>query len=246
MTWPTGWRRSGSTEVVKALLRQCLAPSTQRRIQSLRRSSNDFISHLWRQVSHGRQLEQYCKGKTDLLLNVGCGESVRAGWVNIDYAPHNGAFYYDALDRIPIADGTVRHIHCEHFLEHLTHDDAAAFLKECLRVLVPAGTMRIIVPDAERYMRAYCADDTEFFQKLEHLGGSVEPLRPKNMVCNQAFRMGGDHLFGWDFETIDGAARRAGFATVLRSSINDVPDAFKIDGQDWWRPIESIYVNLRK
>jgi hypothetical protein len=105
--------------------------------------------------------------------------------------------------------------------------------------------MRVIVPDAERYMRAYCQNDDGFFAKLEHLGGAIEPLKPKNMVCNHSFRMGGDHRFAWDLETLDTAAKKSGF-TASRSSINDVEAELRIDGQDWWRPFESLYVNLWK
>ena len=171
---------------------------------------------------------------------------VKAGWVNIDYEPFDDVFYFDARDQFPIADGSVKHIHCEHFLEHLQFEDATAFLKDCHRILSPAGTMRLIVPDAERYMNAYSGNDGAFFQQLEHLGGTTLALRPKNMICNQAFRMGGDHLFCWDFETLDHVTKNIGFAVVRRSAINDVPEELNVDGQDWWRPIESLYANLQK
>jgi predicted SAM-dependent methyltransferase len=211
-----------------------------------KRSLADLGVHVSRQVRHRRRLERYCRGKYSLLLNVGCGKLIKAGWVNIDCAPHDGAFYFDALDRFPIADNSVRHIHCEHFLEHLEFDDACMFLKDCYRVLTQGGTLRIIVPDAERYMRAYAANETAFFQQLEHLGGTTRALRPKNMVCNQAFRMGGDHLFCWDFETLEAASKKIGFHIVRQSAINDIANELNIDGQDWWRPVESLYVNLEK
>lgn len=179
------------------------------------------------------------------MLNIGCGSLVKDAWINTDYTPVVGAFYQDGLDGLPLADDSVRHNNCEHFLEHLDFDDAVEFLTECYRVIRPSGTMRVIVPDAERYMRAYCQNDNGFFAKLEHLGGAIEPLKPNNMVCNQAFRMGGDHLFGWDFDTLDAVAKKLGFA-ASRSSINDVEAELCIDGQDWWRPLESLYVNLRK
>ena len=230
----------------KNLFRKYLARSTQRRIQLARRSLADFGVHVVRQFRHRSRLERFCRGKTGLLLNFGCGQLVKAGWVNIDYAPHDGAFYFDALDRFPLADGSVRHLHCEHFLEHLQFEDAIVFLKDCHRILAPGGTMRIIVPDAERYMIAYCANDMTFFQQLEHLGGTTVALRPKIMVCNQVFRMGGAHQFCWDFETLEHAANEIGFSTVRRSALNDISGELNVDGQDWWRPVESLYVNLQR
>lgn len=172
---------------------------------------------------------------------------IQEGWINIDYDPQPGrSFYFDALDQLAIADGGVRHIHCEHFLEHLDYEAACRFLRECYRVLEPSGSMRIIVPDAERYMRAYCKNDAEFFSQLIHLGGHNEALIPKNRVCNHSFRMGGDHRFAWDFETLQHAASEERFSAVIRSRHDDADVPYRIDGQDWWRPVESLYVNLRK
>jgi predicted SAM-dependent methyltransferase len=169
------------------------------------------------------------------------------GWVNIDYEPRTEkSFYFDALDGLPIADNSVRHIHCEHFLEHLEFADAVLFLGECYRVLEPSGSMRIIVPDAERYMRAYCDNDEQFFAKLINLGNHPEPLIPKNRVCNHSFRFWGLHRFAWDFETLEHTARDLKFAQIVRSQLNNIEPDYRIDGQDWWRPLESLYANLRK
>jgi hypothetical protein len=79
--------------------------------------------------------------------------------------------------------GSVQHVHCEHFLEHLERRDSLELLTECHRVLDSAGTMRIIVPDSEKYMRAYVADDQEFFAPLVHLGGHQEALKPRNLFA---------------------------------------------------------------
>jgi len=221
--------------------------STRRRAGGVYYASRALLTHLARQLRHRGSLKSHCAGKSDLLLNIGCGALIPEGWVNVDYQPTPGrSFYFDALDPLPLDDSTVRHIHCEHFLEHIEHRDALKFLADCHRVLNANGTMRIIVPDVERYMRAYVADDREFFERLVNLGGHAEPLRPKNMVCNQMFRMWGDHRFAWDLESLEVAARSVGFSDIRRSSHNDVEPAYAIDGQDWWRPFESLYANLRK
>lgn len=38
-------------------------------------------------------------------------------------------------------------IHCEHGIEHITHQEAWNFLHECKRVLVRGGTLRLAFPD---------------------------------------------------------------------------------------------------
>jgi hypothetical protein len=55
--------------------------------------------------------------------------------------------------------------------------------------------LRIIVPDAEKCMRAYSNNDKVFFERLNNLGGTSEPLPTKGAICNQMFHMGGAHRF---------------------------------------------------
>jgi len=188
----------------------------------------------------------YLRNCTGVKVNLACGSLIRDGWVNVDLYPGPGAFYMDVVQGMPFADGAVVHIHCEHFLEHLSFDQAERFLAECHRVLAPGGTLRIILPDAGKYISAYSRNDAEFFQQLRFLGGSVRPLDTPIQVINQMFRMGGDHKFAWDFATLSRSASKAGFTEIKPSFFGDVPPDLAIDGTDEWRMIESLYANLRK
>jgi len=181
-----------------------------------------------------------------IKVNIGCGKLVRKDWVNIDLYPQPGAYYVNVVDGLPFKARTVIHIHCEHFLEHLSFFDAERFLAECYRVLVPGGSMRIIVPDAEKYITAYCSSDKEFFQKMQGLGGVERPLETPMHFLNQMFRMGGDHHFAWDFETLRATTTAVGFPTVVLSSYGDTLQEYAIDGTDDWRKVESLYANLQK
>lgn len=106
-------------------------------------------------------------------------------WLNLDgYATGQGVLYYNALNRLPLGDASVVRIHCEHFLEHLDFDAALAFLSGCRRVLEPGGTMRLSVPDADKYLAAYVAYDEKFFEQLRRLGNVNELLETRVMVCN--------------------------------------------------------------
>jgi predicted SAM-dependent methyltransferase len=217
------------------------------RLRDVRASLRALRAYALKQALQGRALANFCHGKSGLLLNIGCGPLTKTGWINIDSESGNGSsFYFDVRNGLPLANGSVKHIHTEHFLGYLDYEEALQFLRECSRVLEIGGTMRIIVPDLEKYIRAYAAGDATFFNPLRHLGGAVKPLTTKAMVCNQTCRMGGAYKFSWDFETLEQAALSCGFSQVVRSKINDAPPDLAIDGQDWWRPLESLYANLLK
>lgn len=178
-----------------------------------------------------------------LLLHLGCGPRPRPGWVNVDIFPGAEVYFADLRDPLELKSGSVRHIHCEHVLEHLEHDEALRFLRECRRVLAADGTLRLILPDAEKYLRAYAAGDTAFFELLRHLGNAVQPLTHRTAVINQMFRMGGGHRYAWDFAELRDALLGAGFSAMEKSAFGDVAPEFRIDGIEDWRPHESLYVN---
>jgi predicted SAM-dependent methyltransferase len=232
------------TMTVKALVKRVLPPTTRQRLRSIESRAVLTGTTAWNELFHRRRIRQVTG--EHLLVNVACGALPQAGWVNLDRSI-SGDVYYANLERgIPLPAEAVRHIHCEHFLEHLNYEAAKRFLADCLRVLETGGSVRFILPDAGKYMRAYASDDSEFFKALVNLGGRSEAFRTRMEIINQMFRMGGDHRFAWDFETLSLALKDVGFADIRQSSIHDIAPQLDIDGTDWWRPFESLYVNASK
>jgi predicted SAM-dependent methyltransferase len=62
---------------------------------------------------------------------------------------------HDCRKRLPLPDGSVDHILCSHFLEHVYPDEAEGILGDFWRALKPSGSMHIIVPDLEGQIRTY-------------------------------------------------------------------------------------------
>jgi len=112
-------------------------------------------------------------------LNLGCGQQVVDGWVNVDYSlgariattPVLGSLLrslglfnvnwdsririHDLSTRFPWADGTVDACYTSHTVEHLSREEGAKFVAECFRVLKPRGVLRVVVPDLGFYIRGY-------------------------------------------------------------------------------------------
>lgn len=78
-------------------------------------------------------------------LNLGCGNDIRADYVNLDCAALDGVDVVHDLNSLPLPfeDGSFSEILCLDVFEHI---DYIPILKECLRILKPGGRIVIEVP----------------------------------------------------------------------------------------------------
>jgi SAM-dependent methyltransferase len=84
-----------------------------------------------------------------IRLNLGCGRSPKAGWVNLDCEAWPGVdVVRDVLRGLPFGDGSVDEIYSENFLEHIPQAEVIFLMNEMHRVLVPNGVANHIVPEA--------------------------------------------------------------------------------------------------
>lgn len=193
------------------------------------------------------------RGKRELLVNVGAGDAGHAGWVNVDRAPAPGVnCIYDARKRLPFEDNSVRGIFTEHFFEHIDYEEEVPpFLAECHRVLRPGGVIRIIVPDAESYIRAYVAggwDQIAAIRPLVSDHADVHfPVRynTRMELINVVFRQWEEHKFAYDFETLAFILGRARFRNIRRQNFGQsIAPEICLDLER--RASESLYVEAMK
>jgi predicted SAM-dependent methyltransferase len=190
---------------------------------------------------------------TNLMINFGAGSHGKFGWINVD--AHSGEGINCVLDcsnKQPFTDASVRCIFSEHFFEHIDYYTTAPFfLNECFRVLQPGGTIRIIVPDAGRYLKAYVQDDWLEIEKLRGLlSGHKDPYfwteyETKMELVNMVFRQFGEHKFAYDFETIYALLKKVGFCKIHQTEYGvSVDPVLAIDQK--LREHESLYVEATK
>ncbi len=91
-------------------------------------------------------------------LHIGCGDQGLAGWVNIDMTPYPAVDTVQDVTRgLPFRDA--RFIFAEHFIEHLTIDEARRFLAHCRTALASEGVLRLTTPNLDWVWRtAYHPD----------------------------------------------------------------------------------------
>ncbi len=158
----------------------------------------------------------------DLSVNLGSGGTGLPGWINIDARPHHADIYiaYDIRRSLPFENGHVKRIFAEHVIEHIDfRDDIPQVFREFHRVLEPGGTVRIIVPDVARFISAYVHRSREEFAALRwNLDTLPSDIYTPLHIVNHLFHQNGEHLFGWDFETMEFALKRAGFTDIRKQS----------------------------
>ncbi len=172
-----------------------------------------------------RRLRQL-RGLRGVYVNVACGPQVLDGYLNLDLRNDDPAVITaDARRLLPIGDGAARGIRAEQFVEHLeTREELPAFLRTCLRKLEPGGILRIIVPDAARYLQAYCRNDLQGFWDLEVPNPFPEDLPTRMDVINHVFHQWHEHRWAYDFETLEHRLGEAGFTHIERSAYQQSRD----------------------
>lgn len=96
----------------------------------------------------------------DIKLNVGSGEDIRFGYINIDIRPVKGTNLILDLEKqdLPFEDDIISEIVAQDVLEHIEYDRVEHVVKEFYRVLKPKGRLIVRVPDIIRIVSMY-ADD---------------------------------------------------------------------------------------
>ena len=155
----------------------------------------------------------------EIHANIACGPRPLGGFLNLDLhhlAPD--VIRWDCRWDLPFADGSVAGARVEHFVEHLeAREELPAFLKACWRVLKPGGVLRVIVPDAERYLQAYCRSDLSGFRELAVPVPFPADLPTRMDVVNHVFHQFHEHRWGYDFETLAHRLHACGFGGVERT-----------------------------
>ena len=180
-------------------------------------------------------------------LDVGCGFNVHEQFINLDHHWHPDLdLCWDITKGIPLPSGSLQGIFSEHCLEHITLDQMGNVLLEFYRLLAPGGTVRIVLPDGELYVKTYLernqgSSDKQFPYEYQD---SYQDLYTPIMSLNRIFYKWG-HRFIYDFRTVNTLLERRGFHDIRRESYLSGRDPALLNDSDW-RADESLYIEAGK
>ena len=147
-------------------------------------------------------------------LNVGCGDYPLPYWINLDGDASKPHDIHSTVPPLPFGDGELDEVYAGHFLEHLSHEDAKAFLAECYRCIKPGGKLGLVVPDTREVLRRYLASAPD---AVEWPHGVWWPVADLNAVCAlflYSTVQETPHRWSWDDSTLSRAMYLAGFRKI--------------------------------
>src|SRR6266850_4110953 len=203
-----------------------------------------------RRMFTARSVRRSLASQKGCRVNIGCGKNPTQGWINLDVVSYPGVYFWDCRSGLPFSDAAVAAIYSEHFFEHLDAEtEARALLRECLRCLQPKGVLRLVVPDAGAYLRAY-SGPWELLADMRPLDRTADGWRDRWLgevyqtrmqLMNAVFRQKYEHKYAYDAETLVLIVREAGFSDAIVQPFGISIDP-KMAPDSKERRTESLYV----
>lgn len=181
-------------------------------------------------------------------LNLGCAGDYFEGYVNADFFYKFKFWKKYSLTRdwqldlrypLDCPDGVFDGIFFEHTLEHLYPDDAQNLLRELHRIMKKGSTLRVTVPDLQKYIEYY-NDELKEPEKSEFDTRFESPCVAISSLTQNYF-----HYSVWDYEHLKISLEMAGFSDVKKSAFGKAQDK-KLDLDRRERAWETLYVEAIK
>jgi predicted SAM-dependent methyltransferase len=161
------------------------------------------MSHSLRSSAHSpKDVLQFRK------IHLGCGTNILPGWINIDLTGPAEVVKWDLTRPLNMPDESVDFIFNEHFIEHITRNEALSLLADCKRMLKRGGILRISTPNLRKLISEYVSGRTNEWSDV-----NWTPSTPCQLM-NEGMRSWG-HQFVYDIEEFEALLTIAGFAKIV-------------------------------
>lgn len=107
-------------------------------------------------------------------LNLGCGNDIKEGYINVDKYNNTEAVDYQwDLGKLEVEDGELDEIYTAHVFEHIPINDIYAVVEEWRRALKPNGDLIIRMPNLEFEVKRWLdAPDDQKWKEVSWIFGS--------------------------------------------------------------------------
>lgn len=155
-----------------------------------------------------------------IKLNVGCGTDYKEGWVNIDNNSDNNIkkldLHWDLRNPLPFPEQSIDFIFNEHFMEHLTPEEARYVMPDLMRVLKPGGVMRVAMPDLGVIVNNYVHVPLDKDPTIQEF--HMDSIKTRAEWINISFRSWG-HKWLYDWEELERRFNELGLHNIKRCKL---------------------------
>jgi predicted SAM-dependent methyltransferase len=177
-----------------------------------------------RRIKDPRVIREYLESHSVRKLHLGAGGNNPTGWLNTDIAPAPDQVYLDATKPYPFPDGSFHYAFSEHMISVVPWEGGVAMLKECHRVLVPGGKLRVVTPNLTKFVQLLTekpdAEARRFIAAKLRLTGWPETPVTGAYIFNRQAQDWGNRFF-YDPATLRKALELAGFKQIAEYRVND-------------------------
>lgn len=207
----------------------------------------------------------------ELKLNLGCGQNVLDGWINIDNSPSallvkwpivksllfrlgvvdkttygvpwpEEIVWHDVTKGLPYENESADKIYSSHMLEHLEKEQGEFVLRECYRVLKTGAVLRLVVPDLAFHAERYLRQIAE----SDDIGREPHDEFLWNIygAYLEKRRFGSTHRYMYDWPTLRIILQEIGFQQIERQAyqVSLDPELSCLDN----RPEDSLHIDAVK
>lgn len=152
-----------------------------------------------------------------LRLNLGCGENLLDGFVNIDlYDVRPQVVKTDIAGPLPYESGSVDKIVCYQTIEHVPYNKSQTMFAEWCRVLKPGAHAIVETPDIDVIARKILMEDGLTDQMIYNLVGEYYRPWDKDRYDDWEMNAASIHRNPWNFGRLSDVALSAGFTRIGR------------------------------
>lgn len=174
-------------------------------------------------------------------LNWGCGPCIAPGWINSDSVDRPGVdLCCDILEGLPLDSGGIDCIASIHALQDLPYGAIEPALRELWRVLKPGGVLRLGLPDLDKAINAYLAENAAYFYVPDQDAASIGAKLITQIIWYGSVRT------PMNFDFIQEWLARSGFHRIVRCAFGVTQSPYpELAGLDN-RERESLFVEAVK
>lgn len=151
-------------------------------------------------------------------IHVGCGpKALKSDWLNVDIRKFPGVDFVSDITKPWVDLFEVQYVYGEHFIEHLTLQQAMDFLSHSLTAMATNGRLRLSTPSLEWVMATHFdVNQTE-----------PDTIINQTMAINRAFH-GWGHQFLWSKPMLKSALLASGYKDVKFYGYGESDDEFLV------------------